>query len=267
MTTPVWADGALVDVDTPIVTARDHGLLIGDGVFESLAVLDGRARHLDRHLRRLRRGLTRLGLSGAPDDATLGGAIDELLEATGLVDARVRITVTAGPGPTMRERGGRPTTVVAIDRLPPPPIEVALTIVPWARNERSPLAGIKSTAWADNAYALRHAIANGFDNALFLDSTGRLSECATANVFLVVGDDVRTPSSASGCLAGVVREVLLDRGIATELDLFPADLESADAVFVTTSTTGVVPAVRIDDRTFPTASAAIDRARAALAAD
>lgn len=263
----VWIDGTIVDADTPVVTATDHGLLLGDGVFEALVVRNGKASMLDRHLRRLRRGLERLDIAEAPDDATIATAIDSLVDASGLIDARVRLTVTAGPGPTTRERGPRPTTVITIDRLAPSPTTATLTIVPWARNERSPLAGIKGIAWADNAFALRHAKANGFDNALFLDTTGRLSECATANVFVVLGDEIATPSLASGCLAGTVREALLERGVAVERDLRPADLARADAVFITTSTTGVVPVERVDDRRFPTDSPAIDRARAAVADD
>lgn len=265
MTRDVWADGRLVRRDEAVVTSVDHGLLIGDGVFEALAVHDRRPDHLDRHLRRLRRGLERLSIVGAPDDVTLTGAIDELLDENGLDDARIRITVTAGPGPSARERADRPTTIVLIEPLAPPPTQVSVTIVPWARNDRSPFAGIKATSWAENAFALRHAAANGFDNALFLDTTGRISECATANVFAAVDGVLLTPSLASGCLAGVTREVLLDAGVAHEGDLWPPDLARADAVFLTTSTTGAVPVVRVDGREFPAASDVIDRARAALA--
>ncbi len=263
----VWIDGRIVGADTPIVAATDHGLLLGDGVFEALIVRDRRPSMLDRHLRRLRRGLERLDISGAPDDTTIATAIESLVDASGLIDARIRLTVTPGPGPTTRERGPVPTTVITIDRLAAAPATTSLTVVPWARNERSPLAGIKGIAWADNAFALRHATAHGFGNALFLDTTGRLSECATANVFLVFGDEIATPSLDSGCLAGTVREALLDLGIAIERDLWPADLDRADTVFVTTSTTGIVPVERVDDRRFPTDSPVIDRARAVIAED
>lgn len=263
----VWHDGAIVEPSTPIATATDHGLLLGDGVFETMVVRDRRPAMLDRHLRRLRRGLDRLDIVGAPDDATIIAAVDSLIDASGLDDARLRLTITAGPGSTPRERGDRPTTFLTIDRLAPAPATTSLMIMPWTRNERSPLAGIKATAWADNAFALRHAIAHGFDNALFLDTTGRLSECATANLFLVHGDEILTPSLASGCLAGTVRESLLDHRIAVERDLWPADLERADAVFITTSTTGIVPVERVDGMKFPVDSPAVERARLAVADD
>lgn len=262
----VWSDGRILAAEAPIASALDHGLLLGDGVFEALVVRRGRPMMIDRHLRRLRRGLDRLGIEGTPDDPTLIGAIDALVAATGLDDARIRITVTPGPGVSPRQRGDRPLCFVTIDNLTPMLTSTTLMTVPWPRNERSPLAGIKASAWAENALALRHAAAHGFGNALFLDTTGRLSECASSNIFLVIDDEILTPSLEAGGLAGTMREALLDIGVARQCDLWPADLHRADAVF-TTSATGLVPVERVDALGFSVASPAIDRARAALAID
>lgn len=264
MTTLVWFDGRVVEPSTPIVDATDHGVLLGDGVFETLAVRDGRPRLLDRHLGRLRAGMDRIDLVDGPDDVTVRRAIDELLSVSGLSDARIRITVTVGPGSSPRTRVGRPTVFVTIAPLGPSPASVSLHLVPWPRNERSALAGIKSINWAENAHALRDATAAGFDNALFCDTQGRLSECATANVFLVLDGIIVTPSLDSGCLAGTVRAVLLDAAVATESDLRPADLRRADGVFITTSTTGITPVHAVDEHTLPTDADALHRACAAL---
>ena len=262
----IWFEGRILAADEPIVTALDQGLLLGDGVFEVLVVRERRPVMLDRHLRRLRRGLDRLGIVGAPADADLADAIDAVVADADLEAARIRITVSPGPGPGPRQRGNAPLCVIAIDRLEAPPDSTTLTIVPWPRNERSPLAGIKAAAWSENAFALRHATAKGYGNALFLDTTGRLSECATANIFLVIDEEVLTPTLASGCLAGTAREVLMERGVARDCDLRPSDLERADAVFIT-SATGLVPVTRIDDLEFPSGSPAIERARGALVGD
>ena len=264
MTTLIWHDGRIVDPATPIVEATDHGVLLGDGVFEALAVRDGRPRLLARNLRRLHTGLDRIGLTGAVDDDVLRTAIDDLVAASGLTAARIRITVTPGPGPSPRQRGDAPTVFVSIAPLGPSPATVSLHLVPWPRNERSPFAGIKAINWAENAHALRAATAAGHDNALFLDTQGRLSECATANVFLVIGDSIVTPPLDTGCLEGTVRGALLDAGVAIETDLRIDDLDRADGVFITTSTTGVTPVHAIDERDFPVDLAAFARARAAL---
>ena len=260
----IWSDGRIVAAGEPIATALDHGLLLGDGVFDVLVVRGRRPIMVERHLARLRRGLDRLDIVGAPDDDTIRGAIDTLVAAAELDDARIRITVSPGAGPTSLQRGDRPMCVLAIDRLAAPVASTTLTVVPWPRNERSPLAGIKATAWAENAFALRHAVANGFGNALFLDTTGRVSECASSNIFVVIDDEILTPTLESGCLAGTMREALLERGVAKVCDLWPMDLERAAAVF-TTSTIGLVPVTRIDGIDFPVASPAIERARAAIA--
>jgi len=264
MTMLVWHDGRVVEPSTPIIGATDHGVLLGDGVFETLAVREGRPRLLDRHLHRLRAGMDRIDIVNGPDDDTVRHAIDELVAASGLTDARIRITVTAGPGSSPRTRTGSPTMFITIARLDPAPASVSLHLVPWPRHERSALAGIKSINWAENAHALRAAVAAGFDNALFCDTQGRLSECATANIFLVLDGAIVTPSLESGCLAGTVRAVLLDAGVATEADLHPADVPRADGVFLTTSTTGITPVHAIDDRTIHTDADALDCARAAL---
>lgn len=247
----VWHDGRIIDAETPIATALDHGVLLGDGLFEAIVIVDGVARHLDRHLARLRRGLAVLDIEGSPDDDELRSAINGLVAASGRSDGRLRITVTAGDGISTRRRGARPNTFLTFDRPVPTPTSVTLLTSPWPRNERSPFAGIKSTNWAENAAALRLAAAHGFDNALFLDTRGRVSECATANVHAVMDGIVCTPPLGTGCLAGIAREVLLHEDIEIERELTPADLRRADTVFITSSTTGPVPVTRIDDDDLP----------------
>lgn len=248
----LWIDGEIHGPSAAGVSALDHGLLLGDGVFDTIAVRGGQPVFLERHLRRLRRGIDRLAIDRTPSDTELVSGVEELVNEAGLAEARIRITVTPGPGPgpSPRDRGEHPLTVISIDALHRVPTSVSLCTVGWIRNERSPLAGIKSTSWGDNASILRFARAGGHDNAILCDSVGRLSECTTSNLFLVVDQVVLTPSLGSGCLPGIIREVLLESGIATEADLRPEDLDRATEVFVTSSTTGVVPVRRIDARDF-----------------
>ena len=235
----IWVNGELLESAKPSLSANDHGFLLGDGIFETLIVRDRHAVFIDRHLRRLRTGIHRL------TDAIL-----LLLDANDLDDARVRITVTPGSGISALERGTQPLTVMTAVPLGTKPSSVSLCTVDWVRNERSPLTGLKSTSWGENASVLRFARTNGFDNAILCDSTGRLSECTTSNLYLVIDQQIVTPTLNSGCLPGIIREVLLEKGIATERDLFPSDLAQATAVFITSSTTGVVPVHRVDQLRF-----------------
>ena len=244
----VWVNSELVDASSPVVNANDHGFLLGDGVFDTLVVRDRRPVFIDRHLRRFRRGFERLNINVSLTDLEFVDAISELIDANQLTNARVRITVTPGAGSSPRDRGPTPLVVITTAPLPPSPTSMSLCTVAWTRNEHSPLAGIKSTSWGDNAAILRHAQRNGFDNAILCDTNGRLSECTTSNIFLVVNDQLLTPSLQSGCLPGIIREVLLEEAVATEADLAPNELERATEVFVTSSTTGVVPVQQVDDR-------------------
>lgn len=246
----MWVNGELVDSSFPAISAHDHGLLLGDGVFDTLIVRDGTPVFLERHLRRLRAGINRLAITPTPTDSEITAGIHQLIDVNNFENARVRITVTPGPGASPRERGARPLTLIALSPLAEAPASVSLCTVEWTRNERSPLAGIKSTSWGDNALILRHAQQLGFNNAVLCDTTGRLSECTTSNLFLVIDQRIVTPSLDSGCLPGILREVLLEAELATEGDLTPAELDRASEAFITSSTTGIVPVHRVDSRDY-----------------
>ncbi len=246
----IWVNGELVESSTPSLSANDHGFLLGDGIFDTLIVRDRNPVFIDRHLRRLRSGIDRLLITNTPPDDQLTSAILLLLDANDLSDARVRITITPGSGLSALERGAQPLTVMTAVPLGAKPSSVSLCTVDWIRNERSPLAGLKSTSWGENASILRFARTNGFDNAILCDSTGRLSECTTSNLYLVIDQQIVTPTLDSGCLPGIIREVLLEKSIAVERDLFPTDLAKATEIFITSSTTGVVPAHRVDQLQF-----------------
>ena len=251
-TQSMWLNGELVDDVSPAVFANDHGFLLGDGVFDTLAIRNGTPTFLDRHLRRLRAGVDRLLIANTPTDEELTSALFQLIEANSIDAARVRITITPGPGPSPRDRGTQPLTVIATSPLDKAAPSVSLCTVQWTRNERSPLAGIKSTSWGENASILRYAATNGFDNAILCDISGRLSECTTSNLYLVIDERIVTPSLDSGCLPGVIREVLIEEGFVSEQDLMPSDLALATEIFITSSTTGVVPVHRVDERSYAT---------------
>jgi branched-chain amino acid aminotransferase len=248
----MWLNGELVDDASPALFANDHGFLLGDGVFDSLAIRNGSPVFLDRHLRRLRKGVDRLLIANTPTDEELSAALFQLIKANDIDAARARITITPGPGSSPRDRGAQPLTVISTSPLHHAPSSVSLCTVQWTRNERSPLAGIKSTSWGENATILRFATTNGFDNAILCDSTGRLSECTTSNMYLVIDEKIVTPSLDSGCLPGIIREVLIDEHFVSEQDLIPSDLALATEVFITSSTTGIVPVHCVDERSYAT---------------
>jgi branched-chain amino acid aminotransferase len=247
----VWADGRLVPPDAAVLTATDHGVTVGDGVFESLKVRAGVPFALSRHLRRLQRSAAGLGLEG-PSEATLRAAVAETIAADPTA-GRLRITVTAGPAPLGSDRGAGPATLLVIAGPPSRwPDAAELVSVPWPRNERSALAGLKTTSYAENVVALAYAKERGGQEALFCDTRGRVSEGTGSNVFAVVDGVLLTPTLATGCLDGVTRGLVLEWTAAIELDLSPSELLGADEVFITSSTRDIQPVRRIDDAVWRT---------------
>lgn len=255
----VWlsTDGhsGLLDRSDARVSVFDHGLTVGDGVFETLKVIEGEPLALTRHLSRLQRSCDVLGL-GAPDLSTIRGAVHEVVvsepDASRL--GRLRITVTAGDGPLASERGSAGgTVVVALSSMQPWPATTSAVVVPWVRNERSAVVGAKCTSYAENVTALAWAHERGFSEGLFVNTVGHLCEGTGTNVFVVSGDVVLTPGLDSGCLAGITRELLVEWGLAVEQHLLMTDLDSADEVFITSSTRDVHPVVKVGDRVWDTA--------------
>jgi branched-chain amino acid aminotransferase len=263
----VWVDGAVVDVATASVSAFDHGLTVGDGVFETLRVYDGTPFALRRHLDRLATSATGLGLE-APDRAVVTGAISEVVAAAGLGDARLRVTLTGGPAPLGSGRGSAGTTlVVAVAALEAFPPTAQVVVVPWPRNERGALRGLKTTSYAENVVALARAAASGAGEAIFGNTVGELCEGTGTNVFVGIGGRLVTPPLSSGCLAGVTRAVVLEVAEVEEADLPLGALADADEAFLTSTTREVQPIALVDGKPLPAAPGPLTTVAAAAFAD
>lgn len=247
-----WVNGRLLtDPDEAVLTATDHGVTVGDGVFESVKVVDGRPFALTRHLDRLLRSAEGIGLPGVDLDAVRAG-IDATLAAEHLPLGRLRLTVTGGPGPLGSGRGdAAPTLMVSAVPMLPMPTETAVVSVPWRRNEHSAVAGLKTTSYAENVVALAHATERGASEAVFANTAGDLCEGTGSNVFYVVDGELRTPTLESGCLAGVTRALVLEWCGGREVDEPLAAAEAADEVFLVSTTRDVQAVRRWGDRELP----------------
>jgi branched-chain amino acid aminotransferase len=261
--TSVWVDGRLQDAAQPALRVSDHGILVGDGVFETAKVVDGRAIALTRHLRRLRHSADGLGLAVPLADAELAAAVTEVIEANQPGVGRLRLTVTGGPGPLGSQRGEEgPTIVIATGPLGPWPPTADVVVVPWPRNERGAVAGLKTISYAENVVALAHAHERGAGEALFANTAGLLCEGTGSNVFLEVGGRLVTPPLTSGCLAGITRDLLLEVTDAVEADVTMAELARTEEAFLTSSTRDVQPIAHVDDRSLPLAPGPLTEAAA-----
>ena len=249
----VWVNGELLDNDDSQVGAFDHGLTVGDGVFETIAVRAGRPLAATRHLARLVRSAVALGLP-APDTVALRAAVDEVTTAGDVTDAVVRVVYTSGSGPLGSDRGdGRPTAAVLLGPLPERPTSTDVITVPWPRNERGALVGVKTTSYAENVLALAEARRQRASEAIFGNTAGNLCEGSGSNVFVVLDGRLLTPPLSAGCLAGVTRALIVERCRldVAERDLPMAALAEAEEAFLTSATRNVQAIRRVDGRPLP----------------
>jgi branched-chain amino acid aminotransferase len=260
----VWVDGALVEEHEARISPFDHGLLTGDGVFETLRVYRGEPYCWRRHYERLARSASGMGLAIPPGEALRRAALD-LIEANGLTDGRLRVTMTGGPSPLGSERGrATPTLILAASALPPPgpATPIAVVTVPWPRNERGALAGLKTISYGENVRALAVAKESGAGEAIFPNTRGELCEGTGTNVFVVTGGVLRTPPEHSGCLMGVTRALILELAdrlaIAAEETTLPLSaVVTADEAFITSSTREIQAISRVDGNPLPAAPGSV----------
>jgi branched-chain amino acid aminotransferase len=265
--TSVWIDGELLPLERARVSPLDHALLTGDGVFETLRVHAGAPFAVRRHLDRLTRSATGLRLP-VPDLVRLRAALDEVIRANGLGEGRLRVTVTGGPGSLGSDRSGAAPTVIVVGApLPDWPPTTDVVVVPWPRNERGALSGLKTVSYGENVVALAHARDRGAGEALFPNLAGNLCEGTGTNVFVGIGGRLVTPPLSSGCLAGVTRDLLLELVDVAEEEVPLSTLASCDEAFLSSSTRDVQPVRAIDGRVVPAAPGPLTTAAASAFAD
>ena len=249
--THFWLDGELVPIAQAKVSVLDHGFTVADGVFETLLVNNGQVFALDRHLKRLAKSAEGLGI-GAPDFSKITDGVRQVLKTNPRIDfGRIRITLTSGSGPLGSDRtSADPTLVIALSEQAIWPKSTSVLLVPWTRNENSPLAGLKTTSYAENVYALAAAKSHGFSEAIYCDSSGRLCEGTGSNIFLVKDDQIFTPAEASGLLPGITRDLVIEWADKAgfdmvERDVDPLELWDAEEMFITSSTRDVHPVTQV----------------------
>ncbi|TWP35857.1 aminotransferase class IV [Leekyejoonella antrihumi] len=238
----VWVDGERVD-GKPSISALDHGVTVGDGVFETCKVEDTKVFALERHHARLDRSLKGLGLPAA-DRSVLADGIAAVLSEP-LEFGRLRYSVTGGAGPLGSDRLDVPLTyIVTAGPQARPAGSTKIAVVPWTRNERSAVVGLKTTSYAENVVALAAAKAKGASEAILANTRGELCEGTGSNIFVVVDGEILTPPVESGLLPGITRGVVLEAcaqaGIPIREVTLPLDvLNTAEEVFITSSTRDV----------------------------
>ena len=187
----------------------------------------------------------------------IDAGIKDVLSGEPISYGRLRYTVTGGVGPLGSDRDTSPLTyIVTAGPTAPNPDTAKVVVVPWTRNERSATAGLKTTSYAENVVALAYAKERGGAEALFANSVGNLCEGTGSNVFVVVDGEILTPDLASGPLAGVTRDLVIEwcrvEGLAVRAEPLPMSiLTRATEVFITSTVKDVMAVHVVDDRPLP----------------
>ena len=262
----------MVDPGRPHLRADDHGVIVGDGVFETLVVVpngtERAAFAVQRHLDRLRRSAEVMRFDCPYRDEELRQAIALCLDIAPGAGV-VRITVTSSGGILGSRRGEGPGSTIVIAGSRPPQYSpgTAVAVVPFPRNERGAMAGVKTTSYAENVLALDMARKRGASEAIFADTQSRVSEGTGSNIFWSDGQRLHTPPLDTGCLAGVTRELIMECVDAVETHLPVKDLHLVPEAFLASTTRCVQSIGRIDGTDLPVVDGALTTAAAAALAE
>ena len=244
----IWCDGKFLDENNFKVSPFDRGLCHGLSFFETLLAVDGQPRLLTEHLSRLETGLERLGVNSVElAEAGLRNAMISLIAKNGLQHgmARIRFAISLGNGPLDMTDNGNAWAWMTVSKFNASDCNVRMTSAPWTRDKESVLRGLKVGNYAEHLVAMDMARREGFEEMLFYNTSDELCESAMANIFLIKGNVISTPSLDSGCLAGVTRALILKLAAKNsircrEKPLRKGDVKKADGIFLTSSVKGPI---------------------------
>ena len=246
----VWLNGDWVEDGAAVCLADDRGLLLGDGLFETMRYAGGELVRLAAHEQRLRTSCAALGLACPLDQIALRSIVAELVGRAGLHDAAIRLSLTAGSGPRGLARSGSTQASCLITAAPlmPAPASLTLATTSLRRSGSSFAARHKTLSYIDNVMARREAQRAGAGMALVLDTGDHLSGADCANLFWIREGRLFTPSLECGVLAGTARAVLIAGLKVEQGDFAVSELDDVSCVFVTNALIGAVAVSELDGR-------------------
>lgn len=252
----IWLNGSFISEDQAYISPFDHGITVGDGCFETMVSYRLTPFAFSRHYQRLVNSVAGLGLTNIPSQKELFNASCKLIEMNKLDDPiRIRITLTGGKSGLGSDRDAAPlTALIAVTQAPSLGEFCKVQTVPYTRNERSAVVGLKTISYADNVVALDEAHKKGASEAIFGNTKDLISEGTGSNIFWVENGEVYTPPLKEvGALAGCTRALAIklcgELGIPCHEVLEPmSKLSTITEAFLTSTTREIQPIVAIDSR-------------------
>ena len=227
--------------------------LYGKGVFTTIAVNEGEPFLWEKHWRRIKINAEKLDIDLTEfSDTTTRAAVDELINKNRVANGRVRVTFfdTSSSKIWPFESTANTSLLIMTADLRPVPENFKITISSYPVNSRSPLAGVKSCNYLEQILALDEANGRGFHEAIRVNENGKVTSGCMANVFWLKDDVLFTPSLATGCLPGTTREFVLENLECREVEAGIEELDTADAIYLTSAGLGVTSVAEFDSHRF-----------------
>jgi branched-chain amino acid aminotransferase len=255
----VLHNGRIREAGEAMLSPGQLGLLAGWGLFSTLRVAGGVLFAWERHWARLSRDAALMNVALPEHAEQVHQDLLKLIEANETPNCTLRLVIFRNSGVTWEgPPTGRICDVVAMTTDNNKWADgVKLMYQKGGRFAGSDFATAKITSWGHNLRMYERAHEQGFDECVLLNERGEVTECTSANIFVVHGSEVWTAPVSAGCLPGITRELLLEEVrvpgvVVMEKTLLPEDLESADDVFITSSTRDLVGVSQIGDKTLNT---------------
>ncbi|MGA2070252.1 MAG: aminotransferase class IV [Sedimentisphaerales bacterium] len=258
MTDKIFLNDKLVNIEDGQISVGDSGFLYGAGLFETMRAYNGIAFRLDDHLDRLLTSAKTLFIEHSYNREYLTEAVNKVLEANNLTDAKIRLTLSAGAF-SQAQTKPNPTLLITATKLQPYLAEyykkgVLVVLCPTRQNITDPACGHKTTSYLPRMLSLKQAHEKKAAEALWFTIDGRLAEGCISNVFLVKDSKLFTPTTNTPVLPGIARKTVCELANASKIELIEKDLTiddllGADEVFITNVIMQVMPVVGIEKHT------------------
>jgi branched-subunit amino acid aminotransferase/4-amino-4-deoxychorismate lyase len=262
----VYHNDRIIDVSDAKIAPTLAGVLYGWGLFTTLRIYDGRAFAFESHWERLLRSSEKARVPLGIDVEVMKRALRDIVAANAIRQGRARITILKGEAGSWRGASAREADVLIFTageaaRQPSP---IALTVSPYRLLSSGPLTGIKRTAMIENLLAYDEARSRSFDEAVLLNERGEIVGATAANLFWAQGDELFTPSLATGAIAGITRRFVYDIAAQAHLHMVEGSfttqrLLDAREVFVTSTTREIAVVASYDVKQYDPREANIAR--------
>lgn len=240
---------------TETITSSDR-LLLGEGLFETIAVSNGQPQHANLHWQRMKTSANALGIAFDLSLEAWLRVLGQWIEKHGEAQGGLKVILSGGDAERgLLSKGVQSHLLLQFFKVNQSKKPLQLMSSPWLRDANNPVYRHKTVNYLEAILARKQAMSQGADDVLFFNTAGLVTETSTANLFLIRDSRIYTPALSAGLLAGISRQRVLDFCLQAGIDFTEgainrAELNEGEAVFLSSTLTGIGQVCAIDDRQY-----------------